>query len=204
MKQVGQVISGEKGILVTVCCFINVIENTASPFMIFPKVNFNPHMLNRSPAGTADAATKSGIWPLNRNTFCDDDFLSSYVSDRNERDVNHENQTVESVNNCTVQKLGEKAPQPSNSKESFGFNEADPPSVNLKELTDWEIRERTPEVSSSKGNCHNDSMDPEDFTVENGDFPTEHVSEVGQFVVVWEGAGRNKMQMYSVGEITDF
>ncbi|KAF2891374.1 hypothetical protein ILUMI_14799 [Ignelater luminosus] len=120
-----------------------------------------------------------------------------YSSDRNERDVNHENQTVESVNNCTAQKLGEKTPQSSNSKESFGSNEADPPSDNFKELTDWEIRERTPEPST------NDSMDPEDFTVENEDFPTEHVSEVGQFVLVCESAGRNKMQMYSVGEITD-
>ncbi|KAF2891205.1 hypothetical protein ILUMI_14968, partial [Ignelater luminosus] len=78
------------------------------------RINFKPHMLNGSPAGTADAATKS----------------------------------VESVNNCTAQKLGEKTPQPSTSKESFGSNEADPPSDNFKELTDWEIRERTPEVST--------------------------------------------------------
>ncbi|KAF2893777.1 hypothetical protein ILUMI_12395 [Ignelater luminosus] len=259
MKQVGQVTSGESGILITVCRFINAIGNTVPPFMIFPRVNFKPHMLNGSPAGTAGAATKSGWinghifldvlkhftnhvkcskdnpvilfmdnheshvqleaitfakdngiilitfpphtssrlqpldrtvynslksnynivcndwmlsnpgrtisiydvarlsgqayvktvtpnniingfrWPLNRNIFSDDDFLSSYISDRNERDVstiNYENQTVESANNCTVQGLREKTSQPSTSKESFVSNEADPPLDNFKELTD--------------------------------------------------------------------
>ncbi|KAF2881066.1 hypothetical protein ILUMI_25107 [Ignelater luminosus] len=173
------------------------------------KVNFKPHMLNETPAETADAATKSGwingsifldvfkhfanhvkytkdnlvilfmdnheshvqleaitfakdngiilitfpphtsIWPLHRNIFSNDDFLSSYVSDRNEHDVstiNHENQTDESANNCTVQELGEKTPPPSTSKQNFGSN--------FKELTDSEIRERTPEPSTSKENCH--------------------------------------------------
>ncbi|KAF2881190.1 hypothetical protein ILUMI_24974 [Ignelater luminosus] len=77
--------------------------------------------------------------------------------DRYEHDVstiNHENETVESANNCTVQKLRETTPQLSTSKESFGSSEADPPLDNFKELTDWEIRERTPEPSTSKENCH--------------------------------------------------
>lgn len=60
MKQVGQVTSGERGILVTVCCFINAIGNAVPPFMIFPRVNFKPHMLNGAPPGTAGAASKSG------------------------------------------------------------------------------------------------------------------------------------------------
>ncbi|KAF2901545.1 hypothetical protein ILUMI_04641, partial [Ignelater luminosus] len=104
-----------------------------------------------------------------------------------------------------ARELREQTPQPSTSKESFGSNEADPPLDNFKELTDWEIRERTPESSTNKENCHSPkrNIDPGDFTVENEDFPTEHVSEVEQFVLVCEGERRNKMKMYSVGEITE-
>ncbi|KAF2881699.1 hypothetical protein ILUMI_24481 [Ignelater luminosus] len=127
MKQVGQVISGERGILITVCCFINAIGNMVPPFMIFPRVNFKPYMLNGSPAKTAGTTTKSG-W-INGPIFLD--VLKHFA--------NHE--------------LREKTPQLSTSKESFGSNEADSPLDNFKKLADWEIRERTSKPSTSKGNC---------------------------------------------------
>lgn len=37
LKQVGQVTSGERGQLVTMCCFINAAGNTAPPAYIFPR-----------------------------------------------------------------------------------------------------------------------------------------------------------------------
>lgn len=60
LKQVGQVTSGERGILVTACCFINAAGNTIPPFLIFPRVNFKTHMLFGAPSGTGGAASKSG------------------------------------------------------------------------------------------------------------------------------------------------
>lgn len=66
-KQVGQVTSGERGILITACCFISAAGNTVPPFLIFPRVNFKPHMLNGAPSGSAGSACKSG-W-MNKEIF---------------------------------------------------------------------------------------------------------------------------------------
>ena len=38
-KQVGSVVSQERGTLVTVCCAINVIGNHIPPYFVFPRVN---------------------------------------------------------------------------------------------------------------------------------------------------------------------
>ncbi|XP_018357345.1 PREDICTED: uncharacterized protein LOC108757430 [Trachymyrmex cornetzi] len=59
-KQVGQVTSGERGVLVTACCFICANGNSVPPFLVFPRVNFKEHMLNGAPAGSAGGACKSG------------------------------------------------------------------------------------------------------------------------------------------------
>lgn len=60
LKQVGQITSGERGVLVTACCCINAAGNTVPPFMVFPRVNFKTHMLLGSPPGTSGSASKSG------------------------------------------------------------------------------------------------------------------------------------------------
>ncbi|XP_072392377.1 uncharacterized protein [Diabrotica undecimpunctata] len=59
-KQVGQVTSGERGVLITACCIINAVGNTVPPFLVFPRVHFKNQMLFGAPAGSAGSATKSG------------------------------------------------------------------------------------------------------------------------------------------------
>lgn len=66
MKQVGQVTSGERGQLVTLCCFINAAGNTIPPVFIFPRVNFKPYMLNQAPPDSLGLAHKSG-WMTGEN-----------------------------------------------------------------------------------------------------------------------------------------
>lgn len=68
-KQVGQVTSGERGILVTACCFISASGNTVPPYLIFPRVYFKLHMLNGAPHGAAGNANPSG-W-MNGTIFVD-------------------------------------------------------------------------------------------------------------------------------------
>ena len=59
-KQVGQVTSGERGVLGTVAGCVSVIGNAVPPFAVFPQVNFKPSMLNGPPAGSAGAAQPTG------------------------------------------------------------------------------------------------------------------------------------------------
>lgn len=66
-KQIGQVTSGERGVLVTACCIINAAGHAVPPYLIFPRVYFKPHMITGTPNGTGDNATKSS-W-LNGEIF---------------------------------------------------------------------------------------------------------------------------------------
>lgn len=59
-KQVGKMTSGERGILVTVCCSVNALGNSIPPFMIFPRKNFKAHMIANAPQGTLGVAHPSG------------------------------------------------------------------------------------------------------------------------------------------------
>jgi hypothetical protein len=59
-RQVARITSAERGQLVTLCCTINALGNTAPPFMIFPRVHFKATMLKGAPAGTVGDATRSG------------------------------------------------------------------------------------------------------------------------------------------------
>lgn len=60
VKQVSQVTSGERGSLVTTCCFISASGNTIPPAIIFPRTHFKPHMLRNAPPGSLGLATPSG------------------------------------------------------------------------------------------------------------------------------------------------
>lgn len=60
LKQIGQVTSGERGVLVTACCFINAMGNSIPPYLIFPRVHFKDRMLTGGPPGIAGGAAKSG------------------------------------------------------------------------------------------------------------------------------------------------
>ena len=60
IKQVGQITSGERGSLITMCGCINAVGNTVPPLFIFPRVNYKPYMLTNAPVGSIGAASKSG------------------------------------------------------------------------------------------------------------------------------------------------
>ncbi|XP_072384526.1 uncharacterized protein [Diabrotica undecimpunctata] len=60
IKQLGQMTSGERGQNVTLIASINAIGNHIPPMMIFPRVNFKPHMLKGCPVGTIGGANSSG------------------------------------------------------------------------------------------------------------------------------------------------
>ncbi|KAJ8960684.1 hypothetical protein NQ314_006042 [Rhamnusium bicolor] len=69
LKQIGQVTSGERGVLVTACCFVNATGNSVAPFLIFPRVHFKDRMITGAPPGIAGGAEKTG-W-VNREPFMD-------------------------------------------------------------------------------------------------------------------------------------
>ncbi|KAF2880280.1 hypothetical protein ILUMI_25903 [Ignelater luminosus] len=58
-KQIGQVTSRERGILVTACCIINAAGQSVPPYFIFLRVNFKRHMLNGALNGSGGNASKS-------------------------------------------------------------------------------------------------------------------------------------------------
>jgi len=67
MHFVPQTTSGERGTLVTTCCFISAMGTCIPPVMIFPRVNFKNNMLIGAYPGTKGLATKNG-W-MNSETF---------------------------------------------------------------------------------------------------------------------------------------
>jgi len=67
VKRLNQITSGERGVLVTVCCVINAYGNKVPPTFIFPRVNFKSHMLHGAPPGSLGLACQSG-W-MNSDLF---------------------------------------------------------------------------------------------------------------------------------------
>ncbi|EFX81414.1 hypothetical protein DAPPUDRAFT_317658 [Daphnia pulex] len=59
-KQIGSIVSGERGVLVTVCCSVSSYGFTIPPFFVFPRVNFKNHFLAGGPLGCDGTANKSG------------------------------------------------------------------------------------------------------------------------------------------------
>ncbi|CAH2108862.1 unnamed protein product [Euphydryas editha] len=66
-KNIGKITSGEKGTLVTTCCFISASGQALPPVLIFPRKNYKDHMLKGSPPGSLGLATSSG-W-MNSDLF---------------------------------------------------------------------------------------------------------------------------------------
>ena len=60
VRQVGQVTSAERGVLVTALCAAIAGGRFIPPMMVFPRVNFKAHMVNGAPPGTLGAANPSG------------------------------------------------------------------------------------------------------------------------------------------------
>ena len=75
-KQVGAIVSVERGHLVTVCCAISAIRNSVPPLFVFPRVNFKDHFLHGSPPGSIGVAHPSG-WMTASNFLV---FLRHFVA----------------------------------------------------------------------------------------------------------------------------
>ena len=65
-KQVGSLVSTERGELITVCAAVSACGQTIPPFFIFPRVHFRDHFLKGGPIGSAGYAHKSG-WMTEEN-----------------------------------------------------------------------------------------------------------------------------------------
>lgn len=59
-KQIGSIVSAERGSLVTIACAVSAIGNHIPPFFIFPRVNYREHFVANGPSGSRGAANPSG------------------------------------------------------------------------------------------------------------------------------------------------
>ena len=60
LKKVGQLTSGERGTIITLCCCINAVGHALPPAYIFPRVNFRDYKINGAPNGNRGLTTQSG------------------------------------------------------------------------------------------------------------------------------------------------
>ena len=60
VKQVGAIVSAERGQLVTVCCAVSAIGNTVPPMFVFPRVHYKDSFVNGAPPNSIGAAHPSG------------------------------------------------------------------------------------------------------------------------------------------------
>ena len=76
-KQVGQMTSSERGVLVTVACAINAVGSSVPPVMVFPRLKVPPASFTiGAPLGTLAVNSKSG-W-MTQDIFLDS-FLPHFV-----------------------------------------------------------------------------------------------------------------------------
>ena len=68
VKQVGAVVSAERGQLVTLCCSVSATGNMIPPLLIFPKVHCKEHFVKGAPTGSIVRAHPSG-WMTSENFF---------------------------------------------------------------------------------------------------------------------------------------
>lgn len=61
VKQIGQVTSGERGVLVTACCFINATGNSVPPFLVFPRGPFQGSDAYRCTSGVSRQCYKEWV-----------------------------------------------------------------------------------------------------------------------------------------------
>lgn len=59
-KQIGKLVSAERGTLVTLTVAVSASGNTIPPFFIFPRVNYRDHFIRDAPVGSMGDANKSG------------------------------------------------------------------------------------------------------------------------------------------------
>lgn len=59
-KQIGRIVSSERGTLVTMALSVSATGNTVPPFFIFPRVHYRDHFINNAPLGSSGSANPSG------------------------------------------------------------------------------------------------------------------------------------------------
>lgn len=59
-RQVGQIVSAERGELVTFCGIINAVGNRLPPVFVFPRVKFKDQFLNGGPTSSLGLASRNG------------------------------------------------------------------------------------------------------------------------------------------------
>ena len=74
-KQVGQMTSGERGELVTVCCCVNATGNAIPPLFIFPRVHYKDHFIRGGCVGSIGLAYRTR-WMTTKNFLV---FLRHFV-----------------------------------------------------------------------------------------------------------------------------
>ena len=65
-KQVGMLVSTERGTLVTVCAAVSAVGQSLPPFFVCTRDTFQDHFLKGAPVGSAGTAHKSG-WMTEEN-----------------------------------------------------------------------------------------------------------------------------------------
>ncbi|GLV33551.1 hypothetical protein CBL_21471, partial [Carabus blaptoides fortunei] len=68
-KQVGQIVSAERGTSITICGIINAIGNTIPPVFIFPRARFRDNMLIGAPTGSLGLANSPSSGWMTRDLF---------------------------------------------------------------------------------------------------------------------------------------
>ncbi|XP_022834564.1 uncharacterized protein LOC111362220 [Spodoptera litura] len=104
-KQVGQIVSAERGELVTFGGIISASGNTIPPLFIFPRVHFKDHFIEGTPEGSLGVATRSG-W-INSSIFVDVlKHIQKHTLSSKENPIlllldNHESHTsIDAINYC--------------------------------------------------------------------------------------------------------
>ena len=60
VKQVGRIVSAERGTLVSMACAVSATGQAIPPFLIFPRVRFQEYFIRGAPLGTVGVANPSG------------------------------------------------------------------------------------------------------------------------------------------------
>lgn len=96
-KQVGQIVSSERGELVTFGAIISASGNTIPPLFVFPRVHYKDHFLEGAPEGSIGAANRSGwinseifisvLTHIKKHTLCSKDNPILLLCDNHESHI---------------------------------------------------------------------------------------------------------------------
>ncbi|CAK1597348.1 unnamed protein product [Parnassius mnemosyne] len=104
-RQVGQMVSAERGELVTFCGIVTATGVALPPVYVFPRVHFKDHFLNGAPVGSLGLSNRSGwmtaelhvevLKHIQRHTSCTKDNPILIICDNHESHV-----SIQAVNFC--------------------------------------------------------------------------------------------------------